>query len=135
MSKSSKSASWLSSVFSMTCPRCREGEMFPTGSFSFTKPFEMHDHCPVCKQNYMPEPGFYYGAMFISYILWGWFSILLTLYLVFVAEWSVNGAFALLLFVSSIFFVWLFRFSRSLWIHITVRYRGPGGVATEANGK
>ncbi|MBX0292946.1 DUF983 domain-containing protein [Hymenobacter sp. HSC-4F20] len=27
----------------------------------------MPAHCPVCGQAYEPEPGFYWGAMFISY--------------------------------------------------------------------
>lgn len=27
----------------------------------------MPSHCPVCGQAYEPEPGFYWGAMFISY--------------------------------------------------------------------
>jgi uncharacterized membrane protein YedE/YeeE len=27
---------------------------------------EMPDACPVCHQTYEPEPGFYYGAMYIS---------------------------------------------------------------------
>lgn len=29
----------------------------------------MHKECPVCKANFEPEPGFYYGAMYISYAL------------------------------------------------------------------
>ena len=93
--------------------------MFDPGS----KPFDMRDRCEVCNQNFMPEPGFYFGAMFISYIIWGWFSILLCLGLVFWAGWSVNAAFALLIFISLIFFVWLFRTSRSIWLHINVKYR------------
>ena len=27
---------------------------------------EMPNECPVCRQTYEPEPGFYYGAMYIS---------------------------------------------------------------------
>ena len=117
----------LSSIFGMTCPRCREGKLFETGSFSFNRPFEMKDRCSNCNQNFMPEPGFYFGAMFISYIIWGWFSILLCLGLVFWGGWSVNAAFGLLIFISLIFFVWLFRISRSIWIHINVKYQ-PGSI-------
>jgi len=28
---------------------------------------EMHDFCPECQAPFSPEPGFYFGAMFISY--------------------------------------------------------------------
>ena len=111
------------SLFGMKCPRCREGDLFKTSTISFQKPFEMLDSCPTCKQRYNPEPGYYYGAMFISYIFWGWFSILFCLTLVFLLNWSVNSAFVLLIIISSVFFVWIFRVSRSIWIHINVKYR------------
>ena len=29
----------------------------------------MPEACPVCQQPYEPEPGFYYGAMYVSYAL------------------------------------------------------------------
>ena len=112
------------SISSLKCPKCREGDLFLKETWSFQQPFEMHKRCPNCNQNYMPEPGFYFGAMFISYILWGWFSIVLCLGLVFCFEWSVNGAFALLIFISLIFFVWIFRISRSIWIHINIKFQG-----------
>ena len=112
----------LASIFRMKCPRCRTGELFPTGSFSFHLPFTMHNNCPHCGQTYMPEPGFYYGAMFISYILVGFFSLGLTLSLIFGADWSVEGAFALLVAILAVFYVWIFRIARSIWIHIVIRY-------------
>lgn len=119
--KSQRANSVLSSIFAMKCPCCREGKLFEQSAFQ--KPFEMPKRCAVCNQNYMPEPGFYFGAMFISYIIWGWFSVMLCLGLVFGFDWSVNGAFALLIFLSIICFVWIFRISRSIWIHINVKYR------------
>ncbi len=112
----------VGSILHMKCPKCREGDLFETGTFSFQKPFDMPDECPVCRQNYMPEPGFYFGAMFISYILWGFISLGICLSLVFAFDWSVNGAFALLLLISAVFFVWLFRIARSIWIHIIIKY-------------
>ena len=118
-----KNRSVLSSIWDMKCPRCREGDLFETGTFSFEKPFDMPDKCSCCGQNYMPEPGFYFGAMFISYIFYAWFSLLLCLSLVFVFDWSVNGAFALLILISIILFVWIFRMARSIWIHIVVKYK------------
>ena len=33
----------------------------------------MHKECPVCGQLYEPELRFYYGAMFLSYIISGFF--------------------------------------------------------------
>ena len=111
------------SIVNMKCPKCREGDLFYTPTFSFKKPFDMPERCPACNLNYMPEPGYFYGAMFISYIIWGWFSVLLCLALVFYFKWSVNAAFVLLIAISSVFFVWLFRISRSLWIHLNIKFK------------
>lgn len=125
---SQKKRSVLSSIWNMKCPSCREGNLFEKGTFSFEKPFDMPKRCSCCNQNYMPEPGFYYGAMFISYIFYAWFSLLLCLGLVFGLGWSINGAIALLIFLSIILFVWVFKMARSIWIHIAIKYN-PRKVA------
>jgi uncharacterized protein (DUF983 family) len=49
------------------CPRCREGQIFPTAIISLRKLSEVHHHCPACSAVLTPEPDFYYGAMYISY--------------------------------------------------------------------
>ncbi len=108
----------------MKCPKCQEGDLFETGSFAFRKPFEMPEHCPNCGQPYFLEPGFYYGAMFISYILTGWFCLFFVGFLMLVAGLSWQTSFVLLLLTLGILFVWIFRFARSIWISLNVKYRG-----------
>lgn len=49
------------------CPRCRNGEMFEAPPYNYLKFHKMHDQCPVCHQTFHPEPGFYFGAMYVSY--------------------------------------------------------------------
>ncbi|GAB3288965.1 DUF983 domain-containing protein [Hymenobacter tenuis] len=49
------------------CPRCHEGALFTHSAANPVRFAEMPEHCPVCGQAYEPEPGFYWGAMFISY--------------------------------------------------------------------
>ena len=49
------------------CPNCREGKMFPVSPFSFRKLTVIHSRCSVCGADLVPEPGFYDGAMYISY--------------------------------------------------------------------
>jgi len=53
-------------LLDLRCPRCHEGKIFKTSAFS-TSFAEMPEHCPVCGQALEPEPGFYWGAMFVSY--------------------------------------------------------------------
>ena len=52
-------------LLKLRCPRCHTGKLFknPALSMSF---MEMPQECSVCQQTYEPEPGFYYGAMYIS---------------------------------------------------------------------
>jgi len=122
MESTAKKKGVFKSVFDMTCPRCREGNLFLTPTFSYQKLTEMPEHCPVCGQNYLPEPGFYYGAMFISYIWTAWACLFFVGGGVWIFGMSINAAFALLIFIGAIFFFWIFRISRSMWIHIAIKY-------------
>lgn len=127
-----KKGSKLFSIWNMKCPRCNEGDLFDTGSFSFQKPFDMPKRCPTCNQTYMPEPGFYYGAMFISYILTGWFSLFFAMFFHWILDWGLFSTFALLILILGIFFVWIFRFSRSVWISVNVKYN-PNVLSDKGN--
>lgn len=118
------------SIFGMTCPSCRTGDLFETTTFSYQKSFDMHKRCPHCNQKYMLEPGFYYGAMFISYIITGWFCLGVLGICMLGFKMSVWSAFALLLLICAILFVWFFRISRSIWIHMRVPYNPKKGKKT-----
>jgi len=62
-----KKGTKLYSILKMKCPKCQEGKFLVTHPYNLSKPGEIYDHCPNCGLNYMPEPGFYYGAMYVSY--------------------------------------------------------------------
>ncbi len=50
------------------CPVCRRGDMFMYPVFSKPAKFNvMNDRCPHCDVRLQPEPGFYQGAMYVSY--------------------------------------------------------------------
>ncbi|WP_230471130.1 MULTISPECIES: DUF983 domain-containing protein [Hymenobacter] len=53
-------------LLALRCPRCHEGPLFSRPAFS-TGFAEMPEACPVCGQRYEPEPGFYWGAMYVSF--------------------------------------------------------------------
>ncbi len=49
------------------CPRCRVGRIFRHSIFlGFPK---MYERCSVCDLRYEREPGYFLGAMYISYAL------------------------------------------------------------------
>lgn len=114
-------ASLLTSIFGKKCPRCRASEMF-VSPMMINKPLEMHDRCKVCGQNFMPEPGFYYGAMFISYIMSSFFFLIVAGIAIIFFKWSVEAAFGLIIFLGIILYLWVLRMSRTIWIHIMIKY-------------
>ena len=49
------------------CPQCRTGKMFKYPAWNWFKAYDMHQDCSVCGLHYEVEPGFFWGAMYISY--------------------------------------------------------------------
>lgn len=62
-----KNTSLSAAMLQAKCPRCRQGDLFPTSVFSYTKLSEINGKCPECEATITPEPDFFYGAMYISY--------------------------------------------------------------------
>jgi hypothetical protein len=89
---------------------------------SFRKLFYMPPTCKVCGQNYYPEPGFYYGAMFISYIITAFYCLGFVAICIFVFHLGIELSFVLLFFSLVLLYAWFFRTSRAVWIHIVVKY-------------
>lgn len=117
-----KKGTKMYSIANLKCPKCHEGDLFETPTFSFSKSFEMPKSCPHCSQNYWPEPGFYYGAMFISYIFTGWFCISFVALFHWVFGLSLFASFGILLVVVAILFVYFFRLARAVWININIKF-------------
>lgn len=103
------------------CPRCREAKIF-SEPFVMSKPLDMPHHCSHCNQRFEPEPGFYFGAMFISYVIYAWLLLLPTLLLVFYFKWSVTAAISLIVFLGALVYLKILRGARSLWLHINIKY-------------
>lgn len=59
----------INSILGFKCPRCHNADLFPTKILSFKGWFKMNDTCSNCGQKYTLEPGFYWGAMYIGYLL------------------------------------------------------------------
>ena len=65
MATSSDSAT--TALLGLRCPRCHQGKLFTYSAFQVTKFADMPAQCPVCEQSFEPEPGFYYGSMYITF--------------------------------------------------------------------
>ena len=108
-------------MWNYKCPRCRKGDIF-VKPLVFTDPLNMPKKCEHCGQSTEPEPGFYYGAMFLSYIFGSWYLLLPTLLLVFYFKWTVGAAMTFTIILSMLSFMKLLRGDRSLWLHMMVKY-------------
>jgi len=54
-------------LLNLRCPRCHQGRMFTYSALNVTNFAEMPEQCPVCGQTFEPEPGFYFGSMYITF--------------------------------------------------------------------
>jgi uncharacterized protein (DUF983 family) len=119
-----KKGSKLYSVLWFKCPRCNQGDLYPTPTFSFKQAFHMNEKCPHCEQKYTLEPGFYYGAMFLSYILTAFMLFGMFAFFKFGLGMRVIHSAGLATIIIAILFIWIFRIARSLWLSFFVKYKG-----------
>ena len=114
----------LYSILHNKCPRCHQGNFFVTNNHYDLKKFgAINDNCPVCNEDFRREPGYYYGATYVSYALTVSFAI--GLFLLLCVVFSIETVpFIIILSVLLIILLPLFfRFSRIIWIHIFVKYK------------
>jgi hypothetical protein len=120
------SLSMLPALAKMKCPRCRQGNVFKNQNpYHLKQVGDMHDLCPVCKLNFRPEPGFYFGGAMISYPLMVFFNVLVVL-----AYYFITGnifdqpllLMTLLAFATVLAAPVVFRYSRIIFLYILVRY-------------
>ena len=122
----------IGAVLGNRCPKCYEGKLFTDKAYDVKRLSAMHPNCPVCHEDFTREPGFYFGAAYVSYALtialwvavlvalicfdwWGWltFSFFedVTLFL-------TTGVFLLVILMPLIL-----RLSRSIWLHMFTKHR------------
>lgn len=111
------------SIAHYKCPRCHEGDLYATPTWSFRKPFFMHQNCSACGMKYEIETGFFWGSMYVAYALssaWmlGAFGISFFL-LGLSATISLSIAFVGVI----ILYVWIFRTARAMWLNLWVSYK------------
>jgi len=109
--------STLKNIITCKCPNCGEAYVFLNQNpYNLSHLADMHDNCPNCKKSFQREPGFYFGAMYVSYALtsgivivfgavFGWYFKMDTLPLVALIALVVLG-----------FFPLIFRWSRMIWL-------------------
>lgn len=101
------------------CPRCHKGEMFINPATKKWYSVAMHEECPVCQLRYEREPGFFYGAMYVSYGFSA--AIMLSLGFVFKVFFEDLELWIYLTTVSlvvAILWPQMYRYSRTIYLHV-----------------
>ena len=114
----------LSSILRQLCPRCRSGSIFRPNVYcgvdwgvywGFPK---MHERCPDCGLRFNREPGYFLGAMYISYGLGLAFVFAFGAILWILTHWRFNRV----VIWAVVFFLplapMLTFLSRVLWIYL-----------------
>ncbi len=122
----------LYSVFRNKCPKCKQGNVFSDSAFNLRGFDKMHTRCSCCGEKYEKEPGYFYGAMYVSYALMvAWFVITWAL-----DSWLFHLSTAVYLLLVSLSMLALmpftFRFSRLIWLNFFGRYDADfSGIKTK----
>jgi uncharacterized protein (DUF983 family) len=106
----------LGDILHQRCPRCRAGNIFRYSIFrGFPK---MQERCPVCDLKFEREPGYFLGAMYVSYGLGIVFvAIVAALFWSFTGWWITKDTiWAVVLFLPLAPTITLF--ARVLWIYL-----------------
>lgn len=101
------------------CPRCRTGDMFLAPNFRLKNFDKMHTHCRECGLRFDPEPGFYNGAMYVSYLI----SVALTISVGFSIYFAFDDPDMWVYMTAIVSIVVLlsttmFRYSRIIYLHV-----------------
>ncbi len=118
-----RKGSKIYSVLKNRCPRCMEAPFFESDNpYKPGKMIRMLPECPVCGLSYTHEPGFYFGAMYVSYAL----AVALALAMGLLMHYAWNASFRNILFgIASVLVITSpvnFRLARLIWINIWIRY-------------
>lgn len=118
-----KKGTALYTVTHLVCPRCQEEKLFAHSVYNLRKLGQMKSSCSHCGLKYSIEPGFFYGAAYVSYALTvaqGIAAFLLTYF--FRPEGSTELYIAVICAVIILLFPLSFALSRAIWLAMFIKY-------------
>ncbi|MFT5860998.1 MAG: hypothetical protein ACI865_003116 [Flavobacteriaceae bacterium] len=113
-----KRANFVKGIYKEKCPNCGEGHVFEKSAGVFRMPL-MNVRCSECDYRFEREPGYFIGAMYLSYglaIAQGVLAFLLSSFLL--PEITIEWVIVIVTFPMLLMAKKNFKWSRILYIHI-----------------
>jgi uncharacterized protein (DUF983 family) len=112
------------SILQLKCPKCRKGELFlKPGLFVYRKILNMPKNCERCGFKFEIEPGFWLGALWMSY---PFVIIVITPFIIVAISRNDIDIWAIILGLIATLLLFLpltLRMGRSIWIHLFVKFK------------
>lgn len=122
------------SIFRFKCPHCHEGEFFvDRNPYHLRTVGDVLEQCPACARKYTPEPGFYYGGMYVAYGLA--VATCTTIFVATIVLWpssSIMARAALVIIGLVLAAPWLYAVSKTLWANMFMSYKGIASAKQDA---
>lgn len=112
----------LYSILKLKCPKCQEGNLFIVpNAWKLKKVLDMPRRCPVCRQDFVVEPGFYTGALWTSYPIVIFIDLLLLVPILFYPKYIILIVISMAI-MSLLLQPIIMRWGRAIWVNIFVSY-------------
>jgi len=118
-----KKGNKLYSILTGSCPRCHQESMYiDPNPYHLGSLFKMHTRCAHCNTNYIIEPSFFYGAMYVSYAVGIAFAVAAFVIAFLIIGIGLLNTFIAIVVTMVVFLPVIIRLSRNIWINIFIKY-------------
>lgn len=110
-------ANIITSVLKEKCPFCGEAHIFKKTRFLQVP--QMQPYCPACKRDLTGEPGYFFGAMYVSYAIAVFIGLVAFLLCWFI--FRIHTFYVLITIISSLVLLISyknFKWSRIIWLKL-----------------
>jgi hypothetical protein len=118
----------LYSILGFKCPYCHEGDFFISHPYDLKRTGDIHDTCPKCNGRFNIEPGFYYGAMYVSYAIG--VAAMVTVWVATAVLFPEMSPTALVISILTTLILGsplFYALSKIIWANIFFKYKRPTG--------
>ncbi|GAB3047612.1 DUF983 domain-containing protein [Spirosoma pulveris] len=113
----------LYSILFNTCPRCQKGRFFSVNNpYNLRRFDQMNPLCSCCGERFEREPGYYTGAMYVSYAYYT--ALIVSCFVAFQVLVEIELSYFLTLLITLLIVLTpvVFRLARLTWINFFISY-------------